>query len=74
MKVNDKVSSSYSLGTFLVAQWLALHDSTAGDTSLILGWGTKIPHATQHGQKNLICHSLSREHSSGMPTLLNGVM
>ena len=74
MKVNDKVSSSYSIGTFLVAQRLALHDSTAGDTSLIPGWGTKIPLATQHDQKIVICHSLSREHSSRVLTLLNGVI
>jgi len=74
VKVNDKVSSSYSIGTFLVAQWLALHDSTAGDTSLIPGWRTKILQAAQNGQKIVTCHSLSREHSSGVPTSLNGVI
>lgn len=37
-------------------------------------WGTKIPQATQPGQKIIICHSLSREHSSGVPTSLNGVI
>ena len=28
-------------GTYLVVQWLGLHDSTAGGTSLILGWELK---------------------------------
>ena len=34
------------LGTSLVVQWLRLCTSNAGDTALIPGWGTKIPHAT----------------------------
>ena len=37
-------------GTSLPVQWLRLHTSNAGDTALIPCWGTKIPHATQHGQ------------------------
>ena len=39
------------MGTSLVVQWLKLHDFNAGDMGLITGWGTKIPHAVQHGQK-----------------------
>ena len=34
-----------------MVQWLGLQASTAGNTSLIPGWGTKIPHAVQHSQK-----------------------
>ena len=37
--------------TSLVVQWLRLHTSKAGGTSLILGWGAKILHAKWHGQK-----------------------
>ena len=33
------------LGTSLVVQWLRLCSSNAGDVSLILGWGIKIPRA-----------------------------
>ena len=32
-------------------QWLELLALTAKDGVLILGWGTKIPQVTQHGQK-----------------------
>ena len=38
-------------GTSLVVQWLRLRASTAGGTGLILGWGTKIPHAERCSQK-----------------------
>ena len=38
-------------GTSLVVQWLRLHVSTAGGVDSIPSLGTKIPHATQHGQK-----------------------
>ena len=41
-------------GTSLVVQWLRFHSSTAGGTGLIPGPGTKIPHATWHGQKIII--------------------
>ena len=34
-----------------MVQWLRLHASTAGDTGLIPGQGTKIPHAVWHSQK-----------------------
>ena len=39
------------VGTSLADQWLRPYASTAGDMSLIPGWGTKILHATQHCQK-----------------------
>ena len=35
----------------MVAQWLRFHTSTAGDTGSTLSQGTKIPHATEHDQK-----------------------
>ena len=35
--------------TSFVVQWLRLHASTAGDTDLIPGQGTKVLHATLHG-------------------------
>ena len=35
----------------LVVQWLRLHTSNAGCSGLIPGWGNKILHAMQHGQK-----------------------
>ena len=38
-------------GTSLAVQWLGLRPSTAGGAGLIRGQGTKIPHATQRGQK-----------------------
>ena len=34
-----------------MAQWLRLHAFNAGDGFSILDWGTKIPHASQCGQK-----------------------
>ena len=40
-----------SLGTSPVVQWVRLC-SLAGGADLILGWGTKIPHEVQCGQKN----------------------
>ena len=36
---------------FLVVQWLGLSALTARGPGSISGWGTKIPQATQHGQK-----------------------
>ena len=36
----------------LEVQWLRLHASNAGGEGSVPGWGTKIPHATRHGQKN----------------------
>ena len=37
--------------TSLVAVWLRLHASNAGDLGSIPDWGTKISHATQCSQK-----------------------
>ena len=39
------------IGTSPIVQWLRLCSSNAGDMSVIPGWGTKIPHAVQYGQK-----------------------
>ena len=38
------------LWTSLAVQWLKLHTSPAGGEAWIPNWGTKIPHATRHGQ------------------------
>ena len=38
-------------GISVVVQWFRLSTSTAGGSGLIFGQGTKIPHATQRGQK-----------------------
>ena len=40
-----------SPGTSLVVQWLRLCASNAQSMCSIPGWGTKIPHVAQHGQK-----------------------
>ena len=39
------------VGNSLAVQWLGLRASIAGATDSIPGWGTKMPHAMQHGQK-----------------------
>ena len=38
-------------GTSLVVQWLRLCTYNAGCTGSVPDWGTKIPHASGHGQK-----------------------
>ena len=38
-------------GTSLAVKGLRFCASNAGDAGSIPGWGTKIPHATQQGQK-----------------------
>ena len=38
-------------GNSPAVQWLRLHTSTAGSMDSIPSWGTKISHATWHGQK-----------------------
>ena len=38
-----------------MVQWLRLHTSDTGDMGLIPGGGTRIPHATWHGQKQKRC-------------------
>ena len=35
-----------------MVQWLRLHASNAGAPGSIPGWGTKIPQAMWHGQRN----------------------
>ena len=40
-----------TLGTSLAVQWLRLCVCTAGGAGSIPGWGTKIPHTAQCGQK-----------------------
>ena len=39
--------------TSLAVQWLRLRASNAGGAGSIPGWGTRIPHAAQHGKKIL---------------------
>ena len=39
------------MGDFLVVQCSRLRTSNVGHKGSILGWGTKTPHVTQHGQK-----------------------
>ena len=41
-------------GTSLVVQWLRPRASTAGGAGSIPGRGTKIPHASRHGQKRKV--------------------
>ena len=42
------------MGTSLVAQWLSLCVSTAGDVGLIPDWGTKILYAEQWGYETYV--------------------
>ena len=46
-----QVIVKHDLGTSLAVQWLRHRASTAGDMVLIPGRGTKILHATWHGQR-----------------------
>ena len=41
----------FIIRTSLVVQWLRLCTSITGGMGSIPCWGTKIPHAAQHGQK-----------------------
>ena len=50
--LNAPIKSHRLARDFLAVQWLRLHTSIAGGIGLIPGLGTKIPHATQHSQKN----------------------
>ena len=43
------LGSKMGPGTSLVVQWLRLRASNAGCVGSVPGWGTKIPHAKQHG-------------------------
>ena len=47
-------SEMRNLGTFLVVQWLRSWASTAWGIGSIPGWGTKILHAMQHDQKQIL--------------------
>ena len=47
----NRTQRSQRSQTSLAVQWLTLHASTAQGTGLISGWGTKIPHAAQCGEK-----------------------
>ena len=49
-------SEKQTSGTSLMVQWLKLCTSTAGNTGFSPSWGTKIPHATEHGQKKSKLH------------------
>ena len=40
-----------------MVQWLRFYTANAGVAGLILGWGTKIPHTVQHGQKIIHTHT-----------------
>ena len=40
------------LGNSLAVQWVGIHAFTAEGPDSILGWGSKIPQATWHGQNN----------------------
>ena len=46
-RTNDKINTTlkYFSETSVAVQWLRLSTSTAGDTDLAPGQGTKIPHA-----------------------------
>ena len=51
LKINMKlqIKNIAQEGTSLAVQWLRLCGSNAGAMGSIPGWGTKIPHAVQHG-------------------------
>ena len=42
-------------------QWLRLYTSTAGDMGSIPGWGTRIPRASQYGQKKFFLINKGKE-------------
>ena len=48
VKTSDRMGEA---GNSLAVQWLGLCASTVGGAGSIPGQGTKIPHATWHGQK-----------------------
>ena len=61
-----------TLGTSLGVQWLTLCTSTAGDSGLIPGQGTKIPHVEQRGQKikRILAFLSVRQEGTGEPSVL----
>ena len=54
-------------GNPLTVQWLGLHASTARDTSLNPGQGTKTPRVTQHSKKKRHPNVSSEEQASKGP-------
>ena len=54
--MTEQYTSEHSR-VFLVVQWLRLSTSNAGGKGSTLGWGTKIPCAAWHSQKNLKKHT-----------------
>ena len=69
-KYNTRNASSTkgpTAGTCLVVQWLGLHASTARDTSLNPGQGTKTPRVTQHSKKKRHPNVSSEEQASKGP-------
>ena len=59
------------MGASLVVQWLRLQAASAGGTGMVPGWGTKISHAVQLGQKkNIYIHIYIHIHILRNLTLL----
>ena len=50
-KLSAELSKKKTQGTSLVVPWLRLRASNAGYLGSIPGWGNRIPHAVQCGQK-----------------------
>ena len=50
-----------------MVQWLRLYTANAGVAALIPGWGTKILHAVQHGQKIIYTHTHTHTHTHTEP-------
>ena len=58
--------------SLVVHKWLRLHSPNAGGMGLILGWGTKIPHAALHGGKiNKMNKKLKMQLCNLFPQLLS---
>ena len=55
-------------GTSLVVQWVRLHASNEGGAGLIPGWGTKIPHTAQYGQKEKNKMDVIKDQAVSLPT------
>ena len=55
-------------GTSLVVQWVRLHASSAGGAGLIPGWGPKIPHTAQYGQKEKNKMDVIKDQAVSLPT------
>ena len=52
--ISGKKFKNPKVGTSLAVQYLRLHASSAGGTSSISGWGTKITHAVWCSQKKYL--------------------